>query len=323
MKSQGFTELLDKITNNIYTEKKLNISVDSFAKCYEGHEEYTLTDAQILLLVEALKKNSNVTELNLSGNRIGDEGAIALASLDSIKILVLSSNNITEKGAIALFASKVSELYLSENKIKIDNFEAIEPLIQNKNIVRLDLQDIFTGGIIIGKLIKYNNTIKDLYLGKYLDDGIFEFIGENKTIEELWIDESHITDLGIKFLANNNSLKTLYIRSSEVTNVGAEILSEHQSLKELSLRESKITFEGTQSFVGSNLNKVTLNSQIISLKQYEYFEYAFEEGKKVRDLLLQKDYVTEESKEMIIAKYYNEDNFINLNGESEWDDYYS
>jgi hypothetical protein len=70
----------------------------------------------------------NLTSLNLTGNKIGDSGAITIArKLPSLKELYLHDNNIGDDGArtIAERLPSLTHLYLWENKIGDDGARAI------------------------------------------------------------------------------------------------------------------------------------------------------------------------------------------------------
>ncbi|MGH9344386.1 MAG: hypothetical protein ACRD19_11575 [Terriglobia bacterium] len=93
---------------------------------FEGQR---LGDEGARALAQALKVNRTLTALNLAGNRIEDSGARALAdALKSNKTLVsldLSTNGIGEAGACALAEAlkdnrTLSRLFLAENPIELD-----------------------------------------------------------------------------------------------------------------------------------------------------------------------------------------------------------
>ncbi len=77
-----------------------------------------LTDADVLILCEALKKNTAVKTLNLWNNQIGDQGAIALAQNKTLTTLQLGCNKISDAGAKALSLNKsFTTLHLQTNQV--------------------------------------------------------------------------------------------------------------------------------------------------------------------------------------------------------------
>lgn len=272
MKNSKFYKLIQQIENRTFIEDKLTIKgagewID--AKDYI----YKLTDNHAQLLVNALKKNPSITSLDLSGNAIKDEGAIALATVNTIKKLDISNNSVTIIGAEILAKSNLQKLSLQDSSIfyseysneKYRQFESmINSFINNKTIIDLNLYCLYIPDSLIAKLIAENTTIKTLSISRDLTDIALEGIKENKTLESLYIPENSITDKGIEYICENTSLKKLTIDKSEITDVGAKLLSNHQTLEELHIFDSNITFEGAMNFIfiGNNLNEFSIDTNI-------------------------------------------------------------
>jgi Ran GTPase-activating protein (RanGAP) involved in mRNA processing and transport len=87
------TAILERIKANDPTLTTLNLS----------HK--ALTDADIQPLANALATNTFLTNLNVGGNQIGDEGAKALAANTTLTNLDVSRNQIGVEGAKALAAN--------------------------------------------------------------------------------------------------------------------------------------------------------------------------------------------------------------------------
>ncbi|EAX91339.1 Leucine Rich Repeat family protein [Trichomonas vaginalis G3] len=127
-------------------------------------------------LCHVLKTYSKIRILNLSGNKIGDNGIIKLMeSLEqntSLSILDLSQTECTSKGAAAISVvlangvTPIQKLYLNNNKISDDGgvrlFEAIE---NNTTLVSISLKNNEmkdkTAATLI-KILKTNTTIGDI-----------------------------------------------------------------------------------------------------------------------------------------------------------------
>src|ERR1700753_1302089 len=100
MKQKNFKNLLQQIENNTFIGNKIRISG-------EGQEErvrvpHALDDNKVILLTNALKKNPDIKIIDLFCNNIEDEGAIALAKVNTLEELSLYDNRIGIKGSIAL-----------------------------------------------------------------------------------------------------------------------------------------------------------------------------------------------------------------------------
>jgi uncharacterized protein (TIGR02996 family) len=88
------------------------------------------------IAVETLARSSlaaSFVELDLSGNGIGDDEAIAIASVDwpLLTKLRLAANQITDKGALALskarFMSRLREIFCLNNRIEWRTFQQLGP----------------------------------------------------------------------------------------------------------------------------------------------------------------------------------------------------
>jgi Ran GTPase-activating protein (RanGAP) involved in mRNA processing and transport len=299
MKNNEFYNLIQQIENRSFIGDKVIIHG---AGEWEEQSDYIyrLTDSHIHLLVNALKKNPSITSLNLSGNAIKDEGAIALATVSSLKELDISDNEITVKGAEALAKSNLQKLSLQDTSIfyseysneKYRQFESmINALINNKTIIELNLYCLYIPDTLIVKLIGENNTIKTLSISRNLTDEALEGIKENKTLESLYIPENSITDKGIEYICGNSDLKKLTIDKSEITDVGAKLLSNCQTLEELHIFDSNITAEGAMNFIfiGSNLNKFSIDTNIkqnvLPRENCHYIGRLFYEAKEATNCL--------------------------------------
>lgn len=299
MKNNEFYNLIQQIENRSFIKDK--VVIEGASEWVDAKDYiYRLTDIQIQLLVNALKKNSSITSLNLSGNNIKDEGAIALATVSSLKELDVSYNRITAVGAEALAKTDLQKLSLEANPVvyfrssneKYEQFELmINSFINNKTIMDLNLYCQYIPDSLIAKLIAENTTIKTLSISRDLTDIALDGIKENKTLESLYIPENSITDKGIEYICENTSLKKLRIDESQITDVGAKLLSNHQTLEDLHIFDSNITFEGAMNFVfiGSNLNNFIIRTNIkqnmLSKEQCEYIRGLFHEASEATECL--------------------------------------
>lgn len=150
-----------------------------------------LTNDDIRTITDIINDSENtvVTDLNLSENSIGDEGALALSSLKTLKSLQLADNEITDRGAIGLAKSNsLSFLDISANAISEKGFLA---LLGNANIQKLFI------------------------LGCNFTNGIVDSIFENKTLQTLLLDEGNISEDVFRKIVNHiNSNKSSALSSA-------------------------------------------------------------------------------------------------------------
>ena len=106
-------------------------------------------------LADGLKSCNNLQTLNLNSNNIGAEGAIALAdglkSCNNLKTLVLADSNIGDEGAVALAdglksCSNLQTLNLSDNDISAEGIVALVDALKSCN----NLQELHLSANYIG-----------------------------------------------------------------------------------------------------------------------------------------------------------------------------
>ena len=267
MTEQEFNELLQNILNGIFINNQLTIVVRNANGDTDG-ETIIIDDTRALLLADSIKKNPYIKKVDLTFNDIGDIGAIALASITTLEELNLYGNKVKLDGALALMQNSLIKLNLGGNALLLNTEESvycfkiiniIDALIKNKTIIDINLDNCFFSSEVIARLIKENTVIKILSLGdNNLTDEALKSIGKNTVLEELHLFGNNITDIGIQYALDNTHLKLL------------------------NLNNNKLTTEGLKYFIGSSFDSVWINNNELSLIELDYFYSAFEEAKKLR-----------------------------------------
>ncbi len=283
MEAQKFLELIEKIRSNTYVDSELDLGVDEF---FEEKFIDRLDDVQAVELAEALKHNTHITKVDLYGNEIGDIGATALASVNTIKELRLVRNQVTSEGLAALGKSNLKSLVVSTSLLE-DNLlcevAVINSFVTNKTLESLDLEGCYFHEYFLNRfvseLITNNVTIKTLILPRdgHIEDEALKFIGNNRTLKELYIGESNLTDKGASYIACNTSIESLTIRASYIRDDGASFLTLSPALKKLEIYSSDITAAGAKVFIHSNLREFTIKGkqEILSYEDARYINLAF------------------------------------------------
>lgn len=233
-------------------------------------DEKGLTDEDAFLLVEALKHNTYIKQINLKGNFISSLGAQSLATLTTLEALDVSENEIGPEGALALAKSHLKELNISGTPIgeSIAAFATSSTLIQLDAAACLNLTELSVEPLFLSKTIKklnlsYNqlsgkclknissNTVLeflDFSRNKLKDQDCCYYVAQNNSLK--WLNLSHIfiKDEGAILLAKNHSLKNLLLRGCAIGDKGALALSKNNCLEALSLYRNKITETGASTF---------------------------------------------------------------------------
>ena len=192
----------------------------------------SLVDTDIQTLVNDLKNNTNLKTLYLKKNKIGDEGAKALAEKVNLNGLSLSYNKIGNEGAKALAQSTTLKwLYLSNNKI---GYEGAEALAKSTTLTTLRL--------------KKNKVTKNKMMG----DKEANALAKNTTLRSLRLNSNEITNEGAEALAKNTTLTTLTLKNNKIKDEGAKALAKNANLRVLSLRGNNIGITGAQAFIQDN-----------------------------------------------------------------------
>jgi hypothetical protein len=164
-------------------------------------------------VIDALKKNTTITTLYLSGNNIGDKGAEKLAKAleknTTITKLSLRSNNIGKAGAEVLAQAlkenkTLTELDLGWNNIGDEGAEKLaEALKNNETLTTLDLSDNNIGEVgakALAEALKENKTLTELNLSYNKEIGdkgaqeLAQALKENKTLTKLNLSYNDIKD---------------------------------------------------------------------------------------------------------------------------------
>ena len=217
-----------------------------------------LSEADVVLLTEALNVNSTLTELVLFDNSIGDQGASGLAEAlkanSTLAELHLYGNGIGDQGASDLAEalkvnSTLTELVMFVNSIGDQ------------------------GAFGLAEALKVNSTLTVLNLtvngiGHQGASGLAEALKENSTLAGLSLSYNQVGDEGATALAEalkvNSSLTALDLISTAIGDQGAtglaEALKRNSTLKVLDL-----SFNGISDMVVSKLSRLEHDSCIIKL----------------------------------------------------------
>ena len=197
-------------------------------------------------LAEAIKHNSTITHLNLSGNFLGHGDFTALAEAikhnSTIRQLDLSENrfgvgdsNIVLADAIK-HNSSITHLNLSSNSFGLRDCTALAEAIKHNSTVRqLDLSRTNSGlgdcNIVLADAIKHNSTITHLnFSSNLLKPGdctaLAEAIKHNSTIRQLDLSGINL-DVGRIVLAaikHNSTIRQLNLSGTKIGHCGCTIV---------------------------------------------------------------------------------------------------
>uniref|UniRef100_A0A8C2GSS2 Uncharacterized protein n=1 Tax=Cyprinus carpio TaxID=7962 RepID=A0A8C2GSS2_CYPCA len=225
----------------------------------------SITDEGCAALASAF--NSNLRELDLSRNQIGDSGVTEISSLlrnsQTLQILRLSDCSITEEGYKALSSalrsnpSHLIELDLTGNDVGPSGVKQLSDLLQDPNCKLKTLR----------------------FLGPAADEGcqyVTGIVGKNPLLlRELNLSEHELGDTGVNQISallqdKHCTLNTLILKNNCITEGGCHVLaaalnSNPSNLTELDLSENKLGNPGMKIIltlfenVQCRLEKLKLN----------------------------------------------------------------
>ncbi|KAL0237861.1 hypothetical protein GEMRC1_012335 [Eukaryota sp. GEM-RC1] len=171
-----------------------------------------------MLLIELLKGNDSVTEVNLGGNSFGNEGTKALAEAlkinSKVKTIDLSCNSIGAEGARALadalkVNTTVTSVDLCENSVGAEGAIYLAELLKlNSTLTSINLSQNsigVEGATALAEALKVNNTIKRINL-MYNSIG---FEGSRALIETLKVNKTSRRIAGLLVLNDSHKFKVL------------------------------------------------------------------------------------------------------------------
>ncbi|WP_264711384.1 leucine-rich repeat domain-containing protein [Wolbachia endosymbiont (group A) of Andrena haemorrhoa] len=192
--------------------------------------------------VKKLAQLKNLTSLDLSGNKIDDEGAKELAKLANLTSLDLSSNKIGYEGVKELAQLKnLTSLNLSGNKI---GSEGVKELTKLANLTSLSLVNCGIGYKDIGELAQLKNlTSLNLSSDKVSDKGVKE-LAKLANLTSLSLISCLISVKGVKELAQFTNLTSLDLSGNEIGSEDVKELAKLTHLTSLSLAGCGIGCKG-------------------------------------------------------------------------------
>lgn len=185
--------------------------------------------------------------LNLSHNMLDNEAAAMLGAFletnTNLHEMYLQFNNIGEKGALALFVSlthnsTLTVLNLENNQIQLHTQEFIVPLQQCPvHMLALSGNPLCNAGLtVLSQALHYNTAIKWLYLSSIQVHGV-----------------KGVAAMALALGSNNTTLEQLVLSGNEIDDEGAYALARtlefNSTLAGLDLRRNSFTLVATQHFV--------------------------------------------------------------------------
>lgn len=230
----------------------------------------SLQNEGFLIVIKALKNNSSVTDIDLSGNIIGNENLNYFSELlkenSSLKTINLSSNIFTSPLLQSLsnslqFNNSLTSLNLSTNKF--ENFDFLFDIFKlNSSLKEVYLRNTNlnpTGMKFLSQSLLFNSAIELLHLGNNILNECHEYLEE--------------------IIKTNNSIHTLHLNNCSLKlidslNVFSNVLCSNTSLTHLNIKYNKFNGETNNTIKKLFYESLKTNN---TLKKLELFDFSKEE----------------------------------------------
>jgi Leucine-rich repeat (LRR) protein len=247
-----------------------------------------ITPTDKIRLIKALKKNTHVTELNLTSTNFTITEIISIIeACPQLKSLIILHLKLDDSVAIAL----------SQHCRALESLDALDNRFSGIGVTALSkLPNLTTLNLGLNPDISYDDMstisifpkLRCLYLCNVnIGDLGAERISRSKTLNELYLGENNITEKGALFLSqmininildlygnkvgnvgatafdNHPALHTLTLSRNGVGDLGAIALSKNGRLRNLDLSDNEVGDDGAMSFRSSTLELLNLNNNKI------------------------------------------------------------
>ncbi|XP_048052028.1 NACHT, LRR and PYD domains-containing protein 12-like isoform X2 [Megalobrama amblycephala] len=289
-----------------------------------------ITDEGCAALTSSLRSNSLLRELDLTWNKIGDEGLTLLS--DGLKDphcklekLTLCRCNITDEGCAVLASalrsnSHLRELDLSNNIIGGEGLTLLSDGLKDPHcklekltLCRCNITD--EGCAVLASALRSNSHLRELDLSNniiggeglmLLSDGLKD---PHCKLEKLKLDQCNITAEGCAALASamrsNSHLRELNLSENKIRDKGLMLLSDglkdpHCKLEKLKLSRCNITAEGCAALASalrsnSHLRELDLTGNKIGDEGLTLLSYGLKDPHcKLEKLMLCRCNITDE-----------------------------
>lgn len=223
-------------------------------------QERDLTARDVPELLVYLSNHPEIKKINLKGNKLKAEGAMAFARGNATVTYVnLSDNGLSSRGAVEFIKTNTTATHviLSENCISNNGVYLIG--LYNRVVTHMDLSfnNIGADGAIA--FAKSNNTVAKLNLSQnYLcDEGLIGFAQYNRAVKDLDVSFNNISDEGITYRRRIDP--SLFMpRKGEKPVLG--LLELNKVIEKINLGFNKISSFGVKIIEKSSLSVTGLNS---------------------------------------------------------------
>ncbi|EFC40074.1 predicted protein [Naegleria gruberi] len=227
---------------------------------------------------------TQLTNLDLSYNSIGDEGAKHISTMANLTSLNICSNRIGYSGSFSVFGMKnLISLDLSYSAFSLENDEtfqmnvisqsktlkslrvrysdlndrSVEKISEIKQLTKLDVSNCPNLSVVGVKFISQMENLNNLNIScNYIGDEGAKIISEMSQLTDLNISYSKIGNTGAMYISQLGKLTTLNISTNNIGAEGAKSLSHLSQLTDLNINANNIETEGFLNIILTILPRI-------------------------------------------------------------------
>jgi len=214
-----------------------------------------------------LIKFSKLKQIRCGQTRIGDDGLVELAKLQTLEAIDLSDCNRVSNAGLKSLSALPNLRFLKVFGKRIDD-EGVQYVGQMSNMQVLGLNDtdVTDEGM---KAIAGLNKLREIHLVRtQIGDGTMEVVSQLPQIRILKLRDTQISDKGIELIAGLENLAVLDLSETSspgVTDASAGDFARMKNLKDLNLWTTKVSDETVSKLVDNQkLVKLNLDNTAIS-----------------------------------------------------------
>ena len=204
-----------------------------------------------------------VTELDLKGSQVTNEGVANIGKLTHLTKLDVSDSKIDKEGFAAIAqATSLEEFRINGSKIDEGGLTALRPL---SNLKIMDLRGAKLSHAGFAELLHHRQIVELDLRSSSMDDLSLDIVADLPDLERLTLAHTRVTDAGISRLTKLDKLTYLDLYGCNVTGQGFAPIAKNKglkSLKTLVLAATPMNLDGAKAVMQmKNLDNLALSYQ--------------------------------------------------------------
>lgn len=194
------------------------------------------------------KDCQNLTQLTLSGVKVGDAGMAHLKNCKNLTVLTLKYTQVSDVGLAELRdCKKLTGLGLGYTRV---SDRGLAQLKEYKDLWGIDLSHTTVSDAGLPHLKDCKNLTNLLLRGTSVSNAGLAHLKDHKSWKQVVLDHTKVTDAGLAYLQDATNLRELDLNNTQVGDAGLAYLKDCRELTHLSLANTQVTDAGLAHLSG-------------------------------------------------------------------------